>query len=393
MKENLGLRILLIEDNEDFSDLLAITLKNLNSRYRIKTVDSAEKAFEILKTGGNPCDIIISDYLLPGMTGIELLNNIKKHDIDIPFIFLTGQGSEKIAVEALKQGASDYLVKDPSAFHMLPGILERVYRSYQVEKQNLELQKKIVQQNLELAEINKNLMMFSKELIKSERMASLLFFVRGISHELNNPLAGIVGFSELLLNKVAPDDYIREDLEEIRFCAYRVKDIVSKLAKFCGKEKQKVRLVNIHELLDEVMEFFLPQAEIARIEVEKKYNDITPIVECTAVDLQQAIMAILINAREAMPNGGKLTIYTEIFGDRMELGITDTGIGIEEENLEKVFSPFFSANKGQKVMGMGLTVAYGIIKENNGELKVHSEPGKRTTFTIILPVDERCQRT
>jgi signal transduction histidine kinase len=392
MKDNVDLKISLIEDNEDFSELIRISLKNLDSRYNIDSVGTAEEALDILKTGNILYDIVISDYLLPGMNGIELLNDIKRHEIDIPFIFLTGQGSEKIAVEALKQGAFDYLVKDPTAFHMLPTVIERVYRSYQVEKQNLELQKKIVQQNLELAETNKNLMMFSKELIKTERMASLLFFVRGISHELNNPLAGIVGFSELLLNKVAPDDYIREDLEEIRSCAYRVKDIVSKLAKFCGKEKQKIKPVNMHDLIDEVMEFFLPQAEIAKIVVEKKYNETAPIIEGIAVDLQQAIMAILINAREAMPSGGKLTIHTEIFGDRMLLGIADTGVGIEEENLERVFSPFFSANKGQKVMGMGLTLAYGIIRENNGELKVHSEPGRGTIFTITLPVYEGCKR-
>lgn len=385
MAEKMDLSILLIEDNPDFSELLVTSFSDESSIHDIDSVGSGEAGLEKLKSG-KEYDVVITDYLLPGINGVELLSEMNKKGFDVPTIVLTGQGSEKIAVKALKEGAYDYLVKDISAFQMLPTVVERVYRRKQLEKRNLELQQKIYQQNRELNETNNNLMLYSKELIKAERMASLLNFVRGISHELNNPLAGIVGFSELLLNKVDPNDPIREDLEEIRECAYRVKDIVSKLAKFAGSEKQKARRIKVHKMLDEVLGFFTPQAETANIEVEKDYTDEDPVIEVVSVNIQQGIMALLINAREAMPEGGRVLISTDTYDDSVEISISDTGRGIEKDNLEKVFSPFFSAHKGEKAMGMGLAVTYGIIKENGGEIRVNSQVDKGTIFTITLPL-------
>jgi signal transduction histidine kinase len=380
------LKILLIEDNEDFSELLTANFKMAGSKSRIDIVPSGEEALNRLGVEGGNYDVIILDYLLPGMDGIDFLKALESGEFDIPSIVLTGQGSEKVAVRALKSGASDYLVKDVSSFQILPTVVERVYQRKQMEKHNQELQQKILQQNQELAEINRNLMFYSKEFIKSERVASLLFFVRSISHELNNPLAGIVGFSELLLNKVSPGDPIREDIEEIRSCAYRVKDIVSKLAKFCGKEKQKARNLNLHEMLDETISFFQAEAEHGHVEVIKKYDNKDFQIYGVSVNLQQAIISFFVNAKETMPGGGKLTISTRSLNDSVEISISDIGVGIEKENLDKIFSPFFLVGKGDKTLGMGLAVTYGIIKEHGGEIKVESEPGKGTTFRITFPL-------
>lgn len=383
---NLQLKILLIDDDPDFVFIFKQSLSKRGSRHEVIDVRSAEEALDFLRDKADELEIIVLDYILPGMNGIEFLKQVKKENIDVPVIILTARGSEEIAVKALKLGAYDYLVKAPSSFDILTDTLEKVFSRRQLEKQNLELKEKMVRQNAQLAKINRELMYFSKELIKAEKMASLLFFVRGISHELNNPLAGIVGFSELLLNKVNPEDPIREDLEEIRSCAYRIKDIVSKLAKFCGTEKQKKKVIDAHQLIDEVLEFFNPQAEEAGIEVVKSYS-LQPIeVNGSMVDLTQAIMSILINAKEAMSGGGTLTISTNVYENEGEISISDTGKGIEPENIDKVFSPFFSSGKGKKVMGMGLAVTYGIIKEHDGEIKVHSTPGKGTTFSIVLPL-------
>jgi signal transduction histidine kinase len=384
-KDRLELNILLIEDNPDFSELLVAAFQSLGDQYHLDVRVSGEEGIETLRNG-KLYDVIITDYLLPGMDGIEFLQAMQKEGFDVPTIVITGQGSEQIAVKAIKLGAYDYVVKDISAFQMLPTVAEKSYRRKQLEKRNQELQQKVHQTNKELAETNKNLMLYSKELIKAERMASLMSFVRGISHELNNPLAGIVGFSELLLNRAAPGDPMREDLEEIRACAYRVKDIVSKLAKFCGSEKQKTRVINLNDSLEEVLGFFVPQAESSFIKVRRFYSPDPAWVEGVSVNLQQAFMAILVNARDAMPDGGEIIVSTRIYDGKVEASISDTGPGIEKENLDKVFSPFFSANKGEKVMGMGLAVTYGIIKENNGEIKVNSEIGQGATFTMTFPL-------
>lgn len=386
MSNKMNFRILLVEDDPNFADWASLAFKKSGVEHSIDTVPLGEEAFKILMKDSTKYDIIITDYRLPGLDGVEFIRSLFKEGIDLPIIMLTGQGSEQIAVEALKLGAVDYLVKDPSTFRVLPAVVEKAYRQKQLEKQNIELQQKIVHQNRELGETNRKLMIYSKELIKSEKMASLLFFVRGISHEINNPLAGIVGFSELLLNKVSPDDPIREDLEEIRICAYRVKDTVSKLSKFCGKEKRLTGAMNIHDILQEVLDFYQPQAESGGIEVEKRFCEGNPIVEAVAVDLQQAFVAILVNARNAMPNGGKLQISTVMDDNSVQVSISDTGKGIEEEDLDKIFSPFFKSHHDSESSGLGLAVTYGIIKESRGEIKVNSKIDEGSTFTVTLPL-------
>lgn len=386
MSIKMNFRILLVEDDPNFADWASLAFKKSGVEHSIDTVPLGEEAFKILKKDSTKYDIIITDYRLPGLDGVEFIRSLFREGIDLPIIMLTGQGSEQIAVEALKLGAVDYLVKDPSTFRVLPAVVEKAYKQKQLEKQNIELQQKIVQQNKELGETNRKLMIYSKELIKSEKMASLLFFVRGISHEINNPLAGIVGFSELLLNKVGHEDPIREDLEEIRVCAYRVKDTVSKLAKFCGKEKRLTGALNIHEILQEVLDLYQPQAESGGIEVEKKFCDGKPIVEAVAVDLQQAFVAILVNARNAMPNGGRLRISTVMDENSVQVSISDNGKGIEDEDLDKIFSPFFKSHHETEGSGLGLAVTYGIIKESRGEIKVNSKIGEGSTFTVILPL-------
>ena len=386
MSNKMSFRILLVEDDPNFADWASLAFKKSGVDHTIDNVPLGEEAFKILKQDSTRYDLVITDYRLPGLDGVEFIRSLFEEGIDLPIIMLTGQGSEQVAVEALKLGAADYLVKDPSTFRVLPAVVEKAYKQKQLEKQNLELQQKIIQQNKALGETNRKLMLYSKELIKSEKMASLLFFVRGISHEINNPLAGIVGFSELLLNKVAPDDPMREDLEEIRVCAYRVKDTVSKLARFCGKEKRMTKPVNIHEILKEVLDFYQPQAESGGIEIEKNYTDGEPVVEAVAVDLQQAFVAILINARNAMPNGGKLKISTVMDDNTVQVSIKDNGEGIKEEDMEKIFSPFFKTHRDSQGSGLGLAVTYGIIKETKGEIKVVSKHKEGSTFTVILPL-------
>jgi signal transduction histidine kinase len=382
-------RIMLVEDDPNFADWASLAFKKSGIDNIIEIMPRGEEAIKILKADQNRYDVLIVDYKLPGLDGIEFIRILKEEGIDLPIVMLTGQGSEQIAVEALKLGAVDYLVKDPSTFRVLPAVVEKAYRQKQLEKLNRELQQKILQQNRELAETNKKLMIYSKELIKSEKMASLLFFVRGISHEINNPLAGIVGFSELLLHKVEPADPIRDDLEEIRRCAYRVKETVSKLAKFCGKEKQKTKPVNIHEILNEVLDYFQLQAENAGIEVIKDFCEKEPVVEGVAVDLQQAFMAIMVNAQKAMQKGGKLTLTTKIPNGNVEITFEDTGKGIKEEDLEKVFSPFFTTDRSGESSGLGLAVTYGTVKESKGEMKVRSKQGEGSAFTIILPLYQK----
>lgn len=386
MSIKLEFKIMLVEDDPNFADWASLAFRRSGVEHSIEVIPLGEEALKILKNNSNKYDVVITDYKLPGLDGIDFIKALNKENIDIPLVMLTGQGSEQVAVEALKLGAADYLVKDPSTFRTLPAVVERAYKQKQLEKQNKELQQKVLTQNKELAETNKKLMIYSKELIKSEKMASLLFFVRGISHELNNPLAGIVGFSELLLSKAAPEDPNRDDLEEIRKCAYRVKDTVSKLAKFCSKEQQKTKPVNINEIIMEVLEYFQPQAESMGIEVVKDLYADKLIVKGAAVDLQQAFMALLVNARDAMPSGGKLKISTIKNQEWIRITFEDTGIGIKDEDMEKIFSPFFTTRRDGKKSGLGLALTYGIVKESQGEIHVSSQVNKGSTFTISLPL-------
>ncbi len=316
-----------------------------------------------------------------------VLEKLRKNKINFPVILILEEEDGDYVCEALNVYPAVFCSKKHIEASLLSFLIDKVYRCYQMEERNRELQDRVSSLNKQLSEANKNLLLYTKELIRSEKMAWLLFFVRGISQQLNNPLGGIMGYTRNLLNRIEPDSPIREDLEEIQALAKSLQEVISKLALFCGRERRKSPVFPLRKTVEEMLHLFMPLAEKRGIEVTFSHPEDEIILKGLSVDFQQALMPILINAAESMEKGGKLRIECHREGDMAVICIRDEGVGIEEEPLEKIFSPFYSRGKGREHRGMGLTIAYGIIKEMKGEIKVQSKKGEGTTFCILLPVN------
>ncbi len=231
------------------------------------------------------------------------------------------------------------------------------------------------------------------QLVSSEKMASLGKLAAGIAHEINNPLAGILIYSSLLMEDLPPDDPKRSDLEKIVQEASRCKEIVKSLLEFARQTEPKKEPTDINRAINDGLFFLVNQALFHNIEIVKNLDPNLPLVYGNAGQLKQVFMNIIVNAAEAMHGSGTLTITTSVAPDRNSVLIefTDTGEGIPEENLNRIFEPFFTTKDVGKGTGLGLATSYGIIEEHGGRISVKSKVGEGTTFTIELPFYQQAQ--
>ena len=225
-----------------------------------------------------------------------------------------------------------------------------------------------------------------KKIMKSERLAMIGQLAAGVAHEINNPLGSILIYSHLLLEDLEEKDIHRENLEKIVNQATRCKEIVKGLLDFSRQTEPKMNQRDMNKIVNEVLSLVERQVMFQNIKVTKKLSKSLPMVMLDEAQIQQVFMNIVLNAVEAMEGQGELIIETTSNGEFIETKFIDTGCGISEQNIEKLFEPFFSYKKKGYGIGLGLAISYGIIKKHNGEIIVKSEVGKGSTFTIRLPI-------
>jgi two-component system NtrC family sensor kinase len=227
------------------------------------------------------------------------------------------------------------------------------------------------------------------QLLQSEKMSSLGKLAAGVAHEINSPLTGILTYSSLLSKAKKEDDPEKEDLEVIVNETNRCKRIVKGLLDFARQTEPQKALSDLNEVIDKSVNLISHQAAMQNVKIEKKIKPNLPKMMIDTGQIQQVFINILLNAIEAMPRGGTLTVSSETKDEMATIQFTDTGIGIPEENLPKIFDPFFTTKKIGKGTGLGLSVSYGIIERHQGKLEVKSQVGKGTTFTVRLPIIEK----
>jgi two-component system NtrC family sensor kinase len=225
-----------------------------------------------------------------------------------------------------------------------------------------------------------------EQLITAEKLASIGKLAASVAHEINNPLTGILTFAEDLADEAEAEDPRLDDYKTIKREAIRCREIVRQLLDFSRQVKSNLRLIDINEILSHTVTFVSKQALFRNIQIESDLQKDLPPVTADSTQLEQVILGILVNASEMMPDGGKINITSSIlnWGEDVEVSIQDTGPGIPEENLRKIFEPFFST-KGGSSLGIGLAVSWSIINQHGGRLDVDSNPGEGTTFRITLP--------
>lgn len=227
-----------------------------------------------------------------------------------------------------------------------------------------------------------------EELVTQSRLAAIGQMAAGIAHEINNPLTGVVGYSSLLLDKDIPED-IRTDLQVINDSAQRVASIVRRMLSFAREQDPEMKLTNINSLVESVLEIRSHDMQINNINVIKQLSPDLPETSVDPGQIQQVFLNIILNAEIEMKNAndrGNLTIKTETVDDMIRISFEDNGPGIDENNMDKVFDPFFTTREVGEGTGLGLSVSYGIISRHNGRIYARNMPESGATFIVELPI-------
>lgn len=225
-----------------------------------------------------------------------------------------------------------------------------------------------------------------EQLLQSEKLAAMGRLISEIAHELNNPLYGIMNTLELLKTEVSPENKRRRVLEMALSETVRLSELLRKMLSFSKAEEEEKQPVDVNTVLDEILVLMAKQLRENSIRTQCMFEDHLGKVFASKNQLRQIFLNMITNAREAMPDGGSLTIKTISKGEMIHIELLDTGLGIREEYLDKVFDAFFTTKDSVKGVGLGLSVCYGFVKDHGGDLKVTSKVGEGTTFTIILPI-------
>jgi len=235
--------------------------------------------------------------------------------------------------------------------------------------------------------------LLEQKLIDNDKLAGIGQLAAGVAHEINNPMAAISGCAEALIERFKEDEYrvipdyddINRYLKIIEDEIYRCKRITENLLTFARKGGKDVGNQKANDILDDVLNLLIYQQRFQSIRVAKEYDPTLPKVPANEADLRQVFLIMILNAMDAMENGGELRIKTYRIDDEVRIEFKDTGCGIPSEYINRIFDPFFTTKQPGKGTGLGLSIAYGIITQLKGRVDVESKEGIGTTFMITMP--------
>jgi len=237
----------------------------------------------------------------------------------------------------------------------------------------------------ERLDMERSLRETQEKLLQSEKLAAMGKLTSQIAHELNNPLYGIMNTLELLKSEIPVESKRRRILEMALSETERLTELLRKMLSFSKPDDEEKQPTSMNTILDEILLLVSKQLQEHGIRVSASFAEDLPLVSASRNQLRQVFLNLIANARDAMPDGGALTVRTTSEGGSVQIEITDTGVGIREENLNRIFEAFFTTKDTVKDVGLGLSLCYGFVKEHGGTIRVESRPGEGTTFLITLP--------
>jgi len=410
-----SLETILIVDDEEI--VRRFHFDCLSSRYRCFEAASAEEALQILEE--EDISLVITDWVMPGMSGTTLLRHVVADFPNTPVVMVTGVDHPERALDAMRFGAFDYLLK-PSQPDSLDFTVERALKHRELQIRTEQYKADLELQNIELARQKAELERLQGRIIQTEKMASVGQLTAGIAHELNNPLGYISGNLQILdqyfqdLRKLLnvydnaelSGDYaerIEQLKEEIHYdeiienlssivadCASgtgRVSELIENLRVFSKLDQPEFTKTDINRDINATVKLLGRFFGKENVNLKLNYGDV-PRIDAYPAHLNQVWMNLLLNAAQAVEaNGGEVSVTTRVADGDVIVKISDTGGGIAPENLHRIFEPFFTTKTIGQGIGLGLSTAYGIVEEHCGTISVTSGSGKETTFTINLPIE------
>jgi len=369
--------ILMVEDNPGDAQLLQEYLtEGLGAGYRITHCDRLGDALKFLDR--EACDIILLDLSLPDSRGLPTFLNLHGKASDIPIVILTGFDDESLASQAMQRGAQDYLPKNSLDGHQLARTIR-----YAIERKQWE----------------ETIRAREERINRMQKMEAIGRLSGGIAHNFNNILTAIFGNCELLLPRVVVDPKALRYTEAIQRAAQRASSLTRELMAFCRKQPMHPQPVQVNEVIRD-MEQLLHGVISKDIGFEFTLDPNLGQILADPVQVEQIVLNLVLNARDAMPDGGKITLRTAAItlstplegtpdrtppGSYIAMSISDTGKGIDPAVIPHIFEPFFTTKEEGKGTGLGLATVYGIVKQNHGFIHVSSEKESGTAFTLYLP--------
>jgi signal transduction histidine kinase len=352
--------ILHLEDDPEDASLVASMLRGGAIDAAIDVVDTRSAFGEKVAQGGY--DLILADYQLPQFDGLEALAMARRLQPDIPLIMVSGVMGEEAAIDSMRSGATDYVLKT-----RLSRLVPAVRRALQEAQERTERR------------------LLQEQFLQAQKMELFGRLAGGVAHDFNNILTIVMSNCGLMLAGMAPSDPHHHLVEEIEQAGLRGAALTRQLLIFARHEARKPEILEIDEVLrtaGPLLHRLVPEsvhiamnlsAGPARIEADRRH-------------LEQAIMNLVVNARDAMPRGGSIHIETSASeSGPVRIMVRDTGHGMTPEVRDRIFEPFFSTKPSGTGTGLGLPTVQRIVGESGGEISVESTPGEGARFTITLP--------
>jgi C4-dicarboxylate-specific signal transduction histidine kinase len=372
------LRVLVVDDSPDDLDLLLRALRNSEYEPIWERVDTAA-AFELALVAKN-WDLVISDWSMPRFSAPAAFAIMRSKRMDLPFIIVSGTVGEEVAVEALRAGAHDFLSKD--RLTRLAPAIERERREAALRKERRTMQ---------------------EQLLLTDRMASIGLLASGVAHELSSPVMCVAANLEYairaadeLTSRGAVCTELRQDLTDATEALGRITALVQDLKTFGRGNDSTHSHVDVRQCLEFALRIAAPQIR-HRAQLTKDYRDV-PLIEANESRLGQVMLNLIVNAAQALEgetaaaNNIHLVTRTDELG-RAVIEIHDTGCGITPEVLDQLFTPFVSTKPIGVGTGLGLWICQRIVSSFGGEIRVDSQPGKGSCFSIALPTTRAAERS
>jgi signal transduction histidine kinase len=386
-------RVLYIERNPADIDLTCAVLAEQAPYLTVQVARSSHDALAKMSAGN--VDLVLTDLRMQDLTAIELLREMRHRGLSIPVVVVTGRGHESNAVAALKLGAYDYVVKREGYLTQLPHVLENAINRFEIEHLNRRLETELEERRRAEAEGAQ----LAERLQQAQKLDALGRLAGGVAHDFNNLLTVIMGEIDLVLADLPEDVPARANLADAQRCAQRAASLTRQLLAFSRRQILQPQILDLNTLVAE-------SATMLRRLLGEDVVLVTLLgeglgrVKADPIQIDQVIMNLSVNARDAMPTGGRLSIQTQNVtvrsddaerhapvppGAYVTLEVRDTGHAIDAATLPRIFDPFFTTKEQGRGTGLGLATVYGIVKQSNGWIRVDSVLGQGSAFTVYLP--------